>query len=117
MALISRECRLEFSGEESEETLHSTAILAAAYSLEGRWDKGEQLQLQVMGIRKTKLGAGHIDTLTTMTDLASTYMEQGRLEEAETLFLHVMELSKTKLGADHPDILMTLGNLALAYRS
>jgi hypothetical protein len=33
--------------------------------------------------RKTKLGADHPDTLTSMANLASTYSNQGRWEEAE----------------------------------
>ena len=55
-----------------------------------------------METRKTKLGADHPDTLTSMANLASTYRNQGRWEEAEQLEVQVMETSKTKLGEDHP---------------
>ncbi|KAK3394971.1 Tetratricopeptide repeat-domain-containing protein [Podospora didyma] len=70
-----------------------------------------------MKTRKTKLGADHPDTLTSMGNLALTYGNQGRWEEAEKLFVQVMETSKTKLGADHPDTLMSMNNLASTYRN
>ncbi len=69
----------------------------------GRWEEAEKLDVQVMETRKTKLGADHPDTLTSMANLASTFWNQGRWEEAEKLFVQVMETRKTKLGADHPD--------------
>ena len=70
-----------------------------------------------METSKTKLGADHPDTLTSMANLASTYRNQGRWEEAEKLDVQVMETSKTKLGADHPDTLTSMANLASTYRN
>jgi tetratricopeptide (TPR) repeat protein len=116
MAFLSRKNRLEILGAEDEETLSSTAMLAIAYRLEGRWEEAEQLDVQVMETSKTKLGADHPDTLTSMANLASTYRKQGRWEEAEQLEVQVMETSKTKLGADHPDTLTSMTNLASTYR-
>ncbi|KAK4220429.1 hypothetical protein QBC38DRAFT_215256 [Podospora fimiseda] len=58
-----------------------------------------------METSKTKLGADHPSTLTSMANLASAYRNQGRWEEAEKLEVQVMETSKTKLRADHPDTL------------
>ncbi|KAK3359535.1 hypothetical protein B0T25DRAFT_101496 [Lasiosphaeria hispida] len=91
--------------------------LGCVYYDEGRWDDAEKLFVQVMETRKTKLGADHPDTLTSMANLASTYRNQGRWEEAEKLFVQVMETSKTKLGADHPDTLTSMANLASTYRN
>ncbi|RYP74071.1 hypothetical protein DL771_003260 [Monosporascus sp. 5C6A] len=82
---------------------------------QGRWEEGEKLEVQVMEIRRTKLGADHPDTLMIMGNLASTYSGQGRWEEAEKLEVQVMETRRTKLGADHPDTLMIMGNLASTY--
>jgi hypothetical protein len=65
-----------------------------------------------METRKTKPGADHPDTLTSMGNLASIYRKQDRWEEAEKLQVQVMETSKTKLGADHPDMLTRMANLA-----
>jgi hypothetical protein len=58
-----------------------------------------------MEIRKTKLGDGHPDTLTSAASLALTYSKQGRWEEAEKLGLQVTEMSKEKLEPDHPNTL------------
>ncbi|CAI7618642.1 unnamed protein product [Penicillium viridicatum] len=117
MAYISRKERMKISGAEDEKTLHSTAILAQAFRLEGRWKEAEQLEVQVMETRKTKLGVDHPDTLTSMANLASTYWNQGRWEEAEQLGVQVIETYKTKLGVDHPDTLTSIANLALTYNS
>jgi hypothetical protein len=76
------------------------ANLATTYRKQDRWEEAEQLEMQVMEIRKTKLGVDHPSTLTSMTNLASTYRKQGRWEEAEQLEVQVMETRKTKLGED-----------------
>jgi hypothetical protein len=59
---------LEIFGEEGEESLASSAMLALAYRLEGWWEEAEQLFVQVMETRKTKLGADNPDTLKTMAN-------------------------------------------------
>ena len=70
-----------------------------------------------METSKTKLGADHPDTLTSMANLASTFLNQGRWDAAEELEVQVMETSKKKLGADHPDTLTSIANLASTYRN
>jgi len=65
-----------------------------------------------METSKTKLGADHLDTLTSMANLASTFWNQGRWEEAKKLEVEVMETSKTKLRANHLDTLTSINNLA-----
>jgi hypothetical protein len=69
-----------------------------------------------METRKTKLGADHPDTLTSMANLASTLWNQGRWDDAEELEVQVMETRKTKLGADHPDTLTSMANLAFTWK-
>ncbi|OQD74234.1 hypothetical protein PENANT_c182G01300 [Penicillium antarcticum] len=115
MAAMSRKQRMKIGGAEDEDTLNSTAMLALAYRLEGRWGEAEQLFVQVMETHKTKLGADHPSMLTSMANLALTYMNQGRWEEAEQLEVQVMETRKTKLGADHPDTLTSMANLASTF--
>jgi hypothetical protein len=73
--------------------------------------------MQVMESSKTKLGAEHPDTLTSIGNLAVICWSQGRWEEAEQLEVWVMEARKMKLGAEHPDTLTSIGNLALIYWS
>jgi hypothetical protein len=40
------------------------ANLASTYRNQGRWNEAEQLEVQVMDMRKKLLGAEHPDTLT-----------------------------------------------------
>ncbi|OOQ91280.1 putative tpr domain protein [Penicillium brasilianum] len=116
MALQSRGLMIKYFGLENETALKGTAILAEAYWNQGRWEEAEQLFVQVMESRKSKLGEDHPDTLTSMHNLALTYQDQGRWEEAEQLQVQVMETRKTKLGEDHPSTLTSMHNLASTYR-
>ncbi|KIN03536.1 hypothetical protein OIDMADRAFT_51496 [Oidiodendron maius Zn] len=61
------------------------ANLASTYRNQGRWKEAEELQVQVIEMRKRALGAEHPDTITIMANLASTYINQGRWKEAEKL--------------------------------
>ncbi|KAJ6008357.1 hypothetical protein N7540_012333 [Penicillium herquei] len=117
MAAMSREQRIKIGGVEDAETLQSTMILAEVYSLEGRWEEAEQLNIEVMETRKKELGEDHPSTLTSMANLASTLWKQGRWKEAEQFQLQVMEKRKIKLGEDHPDTLISMANLALTLWS
>ncbi|KAJ9480719.1 hypothetical protein VN97_g12812 [Penicillium thymicola] len=99
-------------GLDSEQTVESSEMLAEAYRFEAQWEEAEQLFVQVMETRKTKLGADHPSTLMSMANLASTFWNQGRLEEAEQLDVQVMETRKTKLGADHPHTMISKSTLS-----
>ena len=83
----------------------------------GDLNSAEQLEVQVMGMRKMLLGTEHPDTLTSMGNLAKTYRNQGRWNEAEQLEIQVMDMRKKQLGAEHPDTLISIGNLAKTYRN
>ena len=61
---------------------------------QGRLNEAEQLQVQIMEIRKKLHGAEHLATLTSMANLAITYRNQGRLSEAEHLFRKIQEVLK-----------------------
>ena len=93
------------------------ALGCTVYFNQGRCEEAEKLQMQVMEISKTKLGADHPSTLTSMGNLASTYWKQGQWEEAEKLEVQAMEIRKMKLGADHPDRLSSMNNLAFAWKA
>ena len=84
------------------------ANLASIYWDQGRWDDAEKLQVQVMETRKTKLGADHPDTLTSIANLAFTWKEQHRSVEAVALMRQCVELRRQILKADHPDLLSSL---------
>ena len=87
--------------------------LGRLYFDEGWWDEAEKLEVEVMETNKTRLGADHPDTLTSMANLAVTYRNQGRWDEAERLLVEVMETRK--LRADFPLTLMSMANLAVTY--
>ncbi|KAF1978697.1 hypothetical protein BU23DRAFT_449692 [Bimuria novae-zelandiae CBS 107.79] len=76
--------------------------LGSAYKNQGRWEAAEKLKVQVMATFKTKLGADHPSTLTSMANMALTYWNQGRWKEAEELVVQVMETSSRVLGEEHP---------------
>ncbi|KAK5651032.1 hypothetical protein OQA88_1501, partial [Cercophora sp. LCS_1] len=108
----------ENDGKDGDRRRHEGFVgstLGRVYYDEGRWAEAEKLFVQVMETSKTKLGADHPDTLTSIDNLASTFWKQGRWQEAEKLEVQVMETRKTKFGADHPDTLMSMANLASTF--
>ena len=83
----------------------------------GDYNNAEQLQCQVMDMRKKLFGAEHPDTVTSITNLAAIYHSQGKWNEAEQLETQVMEMSMKLLGIGHPDTLKSVENLAVIYYS
>ncbi len=67
------------------------ANLASTLWSQGRWTEAETLEVQVMETRKTKLGADHPSTLTSMAQPGVDLPEPGPVGEAETLEMQVME--------------------------
>ncbi|KAL4751018.1 hypothetical protein BDW72DRAFT_193288 [Aspergillus terricola var. indicus] len=91
--------------------------VGACLNTDGRYNKAEELLVQVMETRKQVLGPEHPDTLTSMANLASTYWNQGRWKEAEELLVQVTETRKGVLGPEHPSTLTSMANLASTYRN
>jgi tetratricopeptide (TPR) repeat protein len=83
----------------------------------GDWDNAEQLDVQVVDMRKKLLGAEHIHTLDSIAYLSRTYRSQGRWNEAEQLNVQVVDMRKKLLGAEHPHTLDSIENLASTYRN
>ena len=81
----------------------------------GDWKHAEQLEVQVLDMRKKVLGAEHPDTLKSMAKLASIYSSQGKWNEAEQLDIQVLDMRKELFGAKHPDTLLAMANLARTY--
>ena len=80
--------------------------------MQGKLNKAQQLNVQILDTKKKLLGAEHPDTLLTMGNLANTYYCQGKLNEAEQLGLQALDMRKKLLDAEHPDTLFSIGNLA-----
>ncbi|KAF1954310.1 kinesin light chain [Byssothecium circinans] len=88
------------------------ANLASTYRKQGRWIDAGSLDVQVMETRKTKLGADHPHTLSSMANLRN----QGRWKEAEELGVQVMETRKRVLGDEHTFTLTSMNNLAFTLK-
>ena len=63
---------------EHPNTLSSMANLAVTYRNKGRWNEAEQLEVQVLEMRKKWLGAEHPDALTSIANFAATYRNWRR---------------------------------------
>ena len=85
--------------------------LASTYRSQRRWDDAEKLSVQVMESRKTKLGADHPDTLTSMNNLAHTWKSQGRDADALALMRDCAEARQRTIGPDHPHTLSSLASV------
>ena len=70
------------------------ANIAVTYCNQGKWIEAEQLEVQVMDMRKKLLGAEHPDTLTSMANLTVIYQNQGWFNEAEQLDVEVIDIRK-----------------------
>jgi tetratricopeptide (TPR) repeat protein len=97
--------------------LHLASRCAMALHSDGRYDESEELEVQVMQIKKRLLGNEHPDTLTSMANLALTYCGQGRWRDAEELEAQVMQTTKRVFGNEHPHTLTSIANLASTYEN
>lgn len=68
--------------KEHPDTLKSMNALASILRAQGRlWDT-EELQVQVMELRRTKSGSSHPNTMASMNNLALIFNEQRKGEKA-----------------------------------
>lgn len=58
--------------------------------------------MEIMEIRKQKLGPAHPDTLTSMANLALTWYSQERTLDAIDLMDSCVQLRRKILGPEHP---------------
>ena len=79
--LFQEEILKSVEGTQSLEVELIKNNLASAFWNQGRWKEAEELEVQVMEVRKRVLGQEHPDTLTSMGNLASTFSYQGRWKE------------------------------------
>ena len=75
------------------------------------WDETEKLEAQVMETRKTKLGADHPHTMSSIQNLAFTWKDQNRSIEAMALMRQCVQLRHQALETNHPDLLSFLVTL------
>ena len=102
---------------EHVKSLAAMSALAKSCREHGKYDRAEELQVQVMETTKRILGEEHLSTLSSMANLASIFWHQGRWKEAEERYSKIIEIRKKLLGKEHPDTLSSIGNLASIYNS
>jgi hypothetical protein len=81
------------------------------YSNQGQWQEAEELEVQVMQMRKRVLGDEHPDTLLSTHNLALTLYSQARREEALVIMESCVQSRQQVLGEQHPDTQLSLGTL------
>jgi hypothetical protein len=97
--------------DDDEERLELAWKCATTLYSDGRFKEAEKLFMQVMETRKTKLGADHPDTLSSMHNLAFTLQSQTRRQEAFALMERCSQLREQVLGEQHPDTLSSFNIL------
>ncbi|KAF8336169.1 hypothetical protein F5887DRAFT_1247388 [Amanita rubescens] len=80
---------------------------AALYFQTGYWNQGEELQKEVMRMRKEKLGLNNMMTLSSMLFAALFYNRLGNWKEEELLLLDAIKIQMNTFGFEHEDTLET----------
>ncbi|OQV09646.1 Tetratricopeptide repeat-containing protein [Cladophialophora immunda] len=86
--------------------------LLGVFSSEGRWQKAEELALQVLKVRKKVLGARHHHTLQSMDNLGRALLNSGKYQEAEKSYREILELRIRARGKKNVETLQSMGALA-----
>lgn len=89
-------------GAGDTDTLTARSDLANAFRQNGNYQKAEELQLQVLALRRKVLGEKHPNTLTSMANLGATYTHLNHWDDANEIFEVALNLQQEVLGANHP---------------
>ena len=89
------------------------ANFAVAYSKLGKYTEAEELEMQVLQIRKRNLGEENPNTILAKANLASTYRNPGKHTEAEKLKIQLFHARKKILGEEHTDTILATEKLQL----
>ena len=82
---------------------------------QGYSTEAEDLQVQVLNVRKRVLGVDNLDTIRAMAHLAPTYASLGKYMKAKKLEKQVLDARNRILGVEHPDTILAMANLARTY--
>ncbi|CAG8376302.1 unnamed protein product [Penicillium salamii] len=89
--------------------------LAKIYGVEYFLGEAEKLGLQLVELRKKRLGEDHPSTLESTLDLAFTYRDQLQWDKTESLQAQVMDRRIQMHGETHPDTLKSMSHLVTTY--
>ena len=98
---------------ESKDRLAAASSLASSLHGQGKYAEAEQMERELLAVRRRVLGPEHPDTLNPMGNLARTMNRQGKRAEAEPIFRELLDLRRRVLGPEHPHTLATLRDLTI----
>lgn len=94
--------------------------LGDVYGLLGRFDEGERLQRDALGLIEMDRGRAAEavpDYGRIFSDLGNLLADAGRLPEAEAALRRALEIIRRQAGDSHPNVAATTGNLATVLKS
>ena len=86
--------------------------LAASLHGKGKHAEAEQMQRELLEVKRRVLGPEHPDTMDTMANLAHALDGEDKHAEAEQMQRELLDLQRRVLGPEHLDTLSTMSNLA-----
>src|SRR5262249_50598855 len=80
------------------------------------WDQALPLLVEIMTVRKARLGPEDPDTLEAMARLGEVYRKTGQSDKSAPLFEELLKVRAAKLGRDHADTLSAVAHLGVSYK-
>lgn len=95
--------------------LQDKSALAAFYSDTGKYQKAEEIHLDIIRIMKESNNQNTVNYALFINNLAVQYIDTERFEEAEELTRKSLEIRAQFYAKDHPRIGTILNNMALIF--
>ncbi|KAG6883212.1 hypothetical protein C0993_007379, partial [Termitomyces sp. T159_Od127] len=92
------------------------ANLATTFWKGGKLDEAENLEQEVLRVRKEAFGSSHPATINAMANLAATFWKGGKLDEAENLQQEVLRVRREAFRSNHPDTDYAIANLTRIFQ-
>jgi len=80
-------------------SMHNLALTCQS---QGRWGEAEELQVEVLEMKKRVLRQGHPSTLESMYTPECAWKSQGRDVEVIRLMEQMERIQRERLGSDNP---------------
>ncbi len=82
----------------------------------GKRELALPLLVEVVKLRKARLGPDHAETLNSLNQLGVVYWQLRQLDRSIPVFEEVLKARQAKDGANHPDTLLAKANLGVSYK-
>jgi hypothetical protein len=92
---------------ESEDRLAAANNLASSLRGQGKYAEAEQMEREILDVRRRVLGPEHPHTLKKMSNLGCSLHGQGKHAEAEQMQRELLDVQRRVLGPEHPETLGT----------